>query len=59
MITSPCIGICIIDPVTGYCRGSHRTLKEISEWRDYDDEQARELLLQLDKRDPDASEFEG
>ncbi|MDP6961309.1 MAG: DUF1289 domain-containing protein [Dehalococcoidia bacterium] len=59
MITSPCIGICIIDPVTGYCRGCHRTLKEISEWRDYDDEQARELLLQLDERDPDASEFEG
>ena len=59
MITSPCIGICIIDPVTGYCRGCHRKLKEISEWRNYDDEQARELLLQLDKRDPDAPEFEG
>ena len=56
MIISPCIGICIIDPVTGYCRGCHRTLKEISEWRDYSDDQARAVLLELEQMDPLAPE---
>jgi len=28
---SPCIGICIIDPLTEYCVGCHRSLKEIAE----------------------------
>ena len=52
MIISPCVGICIIDPVTGYCRGCHRALEEISEWLHYTDEEARALLLLLQQRDP-------
>ena len=56
MIISPCVGICIIDPVTAYCRGCHRTLEEISEWLHYTDEEARAVLLQLEQRDPLAPE---
>ena len=56
MIISPCVGICIIDPVTGYCRGCNRTLEEISKWTHYSDEEAHALLQELEQRDPLAPE---
>ncbi len=30
---SPCISICTLDDVSGYCRGCARTMDEITEWR--------------------------
>ena len=56
MIISPCVGICILDPVTGYCRGCHRTLVEIANWVDYTDSEAHEVLARLPDRDPLATE---
>ena len=29
---SPCVAVCVLDPVTGYCRGCFRTIAEISRW---------------------------
>jgi hypothetical protein len=29
---SPCIGICLIDPASGYCRGCLRSVAEIASW---------------------------
>ncbi|GGB21960.1 hypothetical protein GCM10011380_09400 [Sphingomonas metalli] len=29
---SPCVNICEIDPVTGWCRGCTRTIDEIAGW---------------------------
>jgi|TARA_B110001452_G_C15129098_1_gene393489 uncharacterized protein len=35
-IISPCISICKIDPVTGYCYGCARTEEEKKLWKDED-----------------------
>ncbi|HSD59284.1 MAG TPA: DUF1289 domain-containing protein [Burkholderiales bacterium] len=34
-IPSPCIKVCIMDPVLGLCAGCYRTLDEIAGWADY------------------------
>ena len=34
MIVSPCISVCKIDPVTGYCYGCGRSNKEKKNWKD-------------------------
>lgn len=31
-VTSPCVGICVIDDATGWCEGCGRTLDEIAGW---------------------------
>jgi predicted Fe-S protein YdhL (DUF1289 family) len=33
MIVSPCISICKIDPVTGYCYGCGRSIKDKKTWK--------------------------
>ncbi len=35
-IQSPCIGVCSINDVTGFCQGCYRTLEEIQQWWDLD-----------------------
>lgn len=35
-IQSPCIGVCSMDDLTGYCLGCYRTLDEIKQWWDMD-----------------------
>lgn len=30
--TSPCVGVCELDPASGFCRGCLRTLQEIARW---------------------------
>jgi len=30
--TSPCTGVCTLDPASGFCRGCLRTLQEIARW---------------------------
>ena len=34
MIVSPCISICKSDPVTGFCYGCARNIKEKLNWKD-------------------------
>lgn len=31
-ISSPCIRVCVIDPVSKLCQGCGRTLQEIAQW---------------------------
>jgi predicted Fe-S protein YdhL (DUF1289 family) len=31
-VPSPCIGICVLDPATGWCKGCRRTIDEIAAW---------------------------
>lgn len=31
-MTTPCIGVCTIDPENDICQGCHRTLVEIAHW---------------------------
>lgn len=35
-IQSPCVGVCSMDDLTGYCLGCYRTLEEIQQWWDMD-----------------------
>jgi uncharacterized protein len=35
-VQSPCIGVCSVDEMTGFCQGCYRTLEEIQGWWDLD-----------------------
>lgn len=47
---SPCIGVCAINPQTGYCEGCFRTLDEIAGWSSYSVEQKRAVLARVQER---------
>lgn len=47
---SPCIGVCIIDPASGFCLGCARTIPEIAGWLDFSPEEKRRLLAALAER---------
>jgi predicted Fe-S protein YdhL (DUF1289 family) len=49
---SPCIGICRIEPATGWCRGCLRTLDEIADWPMLSVREKDALLLRLAERGP-------
>ena len=46
-IVSPCIGVCVLDPVTGFCQGCLRTGDEIMDWPSADDDTRMGILGQL------------
>ncbi|MGG5810436.1 DUF1289 domain-containing protein [Falsiroseomonas sp. CW058] len=46
MTPSPCIGTCVLDPVTGWCIGCGRSGEEIGAWLAMD-EAARAALVAL------------
>lgn len=47
---SPCILVCSIDTVTGYCFGCGRTQKEIGDWTLYTDQERRTIMGELPAR---------
>lgn len=47
---SPCIGVCLIDPERGRCRGCLRTLAEIASWYRAGVAEKRAILARLDGR---------
>ena len=47
---SPCIGVCLLDPATGYCRGCLRSVTEIASWYEASAEEKRAILTRLDQR---------
>lgn len=49
-IESPCVKICIMDPVSQLCRGCARTLEEIAGWAGFDPAQRRAIIAGLDLR---------
>ena len=49
-IPSPCISVCVLDAVTGYCAGCYRTIDEIAGWIDLHDDARRALLTALKDR---------
>ena len=42
--TSPCVGVCTIDPETKSCIGCLRTINEIGAWRTMTLDQKREVV---------------
>ena len=52
MVASPCIGVCQLDPRSGFCLGCLRSLDEISAWsRVSADEQRRVLNAVAERRE--------
>jgi predicted Fe-S protein YdhL (DUF1289 family) len=49
-VASPCIEVCRMSPVTGYCEGCLRTIGEIAGWSQYSDGQKRAVLALLPAR---------
>jgi predicted Fe-S protein YdhL (DUF1289 family) len=47
---SPCIGVCIIDPASGFCHGCARTIPEIAGWLEFSPEDKRRILAMLTER---------
>ncbi len=44
------MGVCQIEPVTGWCRGCRRTLDEIAAWPTYSAEEKRAVFARLAER---------
>lgn len=49
-VASPCINICSMDPLSGWCEGCLRTIDEIAAWGSLDDGSRRVVLQQLRPR---------
>lgn len=47
---SPCVRICVMDPVSGLCRGCARTLDEIVAWSTMTPDRRRTIMRELDQR---------
>ena len=50
---SPCIGVCLVDPATGHCRGCHRTIEEIAGWLAMSAEERWRVLAEVARRRAD------
>jgi uncharacterized protein len=47
---SPCTGVCVIDPTTGWCLGCFRTLDEIAAWGQSSTSDRSQTLGRLEQR---------
>jgi predicted Fe-S protein YdhL (DUF1289 family) len=46
--TSPCIGVCRLDPATQVCAGCGRTIGEIVAWPDLPESERRAIVARLE-----------
>lgn len=49
-ISSPCIKICAIDPVSKLCQGCGRTLQEIAQWSRLSEAERLAIMATLEAR---------
>ena len=49
-IISPCINICMLDPVSGFCRGCKRTVDEVAGWGAMNEAERAQVVTQLPAR---------
>jgi predicted Fe-S protein YdhL (DUF1289 family) len=47
---SPCIKLCIHDPVAGLCQGCGRTLAEIQDWIELSEAEQLRIMAELPQR---------
>ena len=47
---TPCIKVCKVDPLSGYCVGCYRTIGEIAAWSRLNQEEKRKIYQDLNKR---------
>lgn len=48
--TSPCVGICLMDPTTRLCRGCLRRVEEIAAWYEASTAEKHEILARIAER---------
>ena len=49
-IETPCTKVCVIEPVSGLCRGCGRDLNEIARWGSLTDDERHRVMADLPKR---------
>lgn len=49
-VPSPCVGLCRMNPQTGWCDGCLRTLEQIAQWGGADDDFKRAVWAELRRR---------
>ena len=49
-VRSPCISVCRMDEVSGWCEGCLRMLDEIAAWAELDDAARRAVWVELGRR---------
>lgn len=50
-VLSPCVGVCSMDERTGFCFGCYRTMEEIQQWWDLDNQQKQAIVLKVNERE--------
>lgn len=50
-IQSPCIGVCSMNENTGYCYGCYRTIEEIQQWWDLNNQQKQAVVAKASERE--------
>ncbi len=49
-VQSPCIGVCVVDDGNQLCQGCFRTLDEIQDWWDLDNDQKQKVVEEASQR---------
>ncbi len=57
-VPSPCLRICAVDGRSGFCMGCNRTLKEITAWSEYTNDEKREVLAAIKRRKEEVGPIE-
>jgi predicted Fe-S protein YdhL (DUF1289 family) len=52
-VPSPCISLCTMDAVTGYCKGCYRTINEIATWGGAPEEWKLRVWRRIEQRELD------
>jgi hypothetical protein len=50
IIPSPCQRVCAVDGRSGFCMGCYRTLKEITQWSGFSNDEKSQVLQEIDER---------
>lgn len=57
-VQSPCIGVCSIDEISGFCQGCYRTIDEIKNWWDMSQPEQTNLINKLEQRQTQTISFD-
>ena len=49
-ISTPCVKICVVDPLSALCIGCGRTVAEIAAWSEMSEGERRDIMAGLDER---------
>ena len=50
MLSSPCVKICVVDPLAGLCVGCGRSIAEISMWSEMPESERQAVMAELPDR---------